>query len=104
MSAPSEPTQSAEPIMSSLPATPGHVPTPLTGRQFTISAGDYQASFTELGGGLRELFYRGRPLVTGYQPDELPPAGAGQLLGTVAEQDRWRPVRVRRHQLPARAE
>jgi aldose 1-epimerase len=80
MSAPSEPTQSAEPIMASLPATPGHVPTPLTGRQFTISAGDYRASFTELGGGLRELFYRGRPLVTGYQPDELPPAGAGQLL------------------------
>ena len=56
------------------------MPTPLTGAQFAISAGDYRACVTELGGGLRELTYRGRPLITGYQPDELPPAGAGQLL------------------------
>lgn len=80
MTAPSEPTQSAEPIMSGLLHAPGTVPTPLTGAQFTISAGDYRASVTELGGGLRELLYRGRPLAIGYQADELPPAGAGQLL------------------------
>ncbi len=53
---------------------------PLTGAQHHIRAGDYQASVTELGAGLRELTYRGRRLITGYQPDELPPAGAGQLL------------------------
>jgi aldose 1-epimerase len=76
MTAPSEPTQSAEPIRSGVPPAP----TPLTGEQFTISAGEYRATVTELGGGLRELSYRGRRLVTSYQPDELPPAGAGQLL------------------------
>jgi len=55
-------------------------PRPLSGAQHHIRAGDYQAWITELGAGLRELTYRGRALVTGYQPDELPPAGAGQLL------------------------
>jgi aldose 1-epimerase len=35
---------------------------------------------TELGGGLRRLTYQGRPVVTSYPADELPPAGAGQLL------------------------
>ena len=56
------------------------VPRPLTGAQHQIRAGDYQASITELGAGLRELTYQGKRLITGYQPDELPPAGAGQLL------------------------
>jgi aldose 1-epimerase len=53
---------------------------PLTGRQYELSAGDYQAVITELGAGLRELSYRGEPVIFGYQEDELPPAGAGQLL------------------------
>jgi aldose 1-epimerase len=35
---------------------------------------------TELGAGLRELAFRGHPVMAGYEPDELPPAGAGQLL------------------------
>lgn len=52
----------------------------LTGDQHVIAAGDYRAAVTELGGGLRELSYRGTPLITGYEPDELPPSGAGQLL------------------------
>jgi aldose 1-epimerase len=52
----------------------------LTGDQHVIAAGDYRAAVTELGGGLRQLSYRGGPLITGYEPDELPPAGAGQLL------------------------
>ena len=30
--------------------------------------------------GLRELRFDGRQLITGYQPDELPPGAAGQLL------------------------
>ncbi len=53
---------------------------PLTGQQHHISAGDYAAAVTGLGAGLRQLSYRSRPVVTGYEPDELPPAGAGQLL------------------------
>ena len=53
---------------------------PLTGSQYEIEAGDYRATATELGAGLRELVFRGRPLIAGYQADELPPAGAGQLL------------------------
>jgi CheY-like chemotaxis protein len=67
MTAPNEPPESAE-------------PTPLTGAQHRIRAGDYEAAVTELGAGLRQLSHRGRPLITGYEPDELPPAGAGQLL------------------------
>jgi len=33
---------------------------------------------TELGGGLREFRHRDQPVITQYEPDELPPAGAGQ--------------------------
>jgi len=53
---------------------------PLTGQQFQISAGPYRATVTELGAGLRELMFRGEPVIVGYEPDELPPAGSGQLL------------------------
>ncbi len=84
MTAPSEPANSAEPIAATELTGPGQTPTPaqtpMTGAQYSISAGDYRARITELGGGLRELTYRGRALIRGYEPDELPPAGAGQLL------------------------
>ena len=53
---------------------------PLTGTQYEITAGGYRAIATELGAGLRELSCGGRPVITGYQPDELPPGAAGQLL------------------------
>ncbi len=53
---------------------------PLTGQQYEIEAGPYHAVVTELGAGLRELAFRGQPVIAGYEPDELPPAGAGQLL------------------------
>jgi len=53
---------------------------PLTGAQFEITAGDFTATVTELGAGLRALSLRGKPLIRTYAPDELPPAGAGQLL------------------------
>jgi len=53
---------------------------PLTGAQYEIAADGYQAVATELGAGLRELRYGGRPVIAGYQPDELPPGAAGQLL------------------------
>jgi len=53
---------------------------PLTGLQYTIEAGRYRATVTELGAGLRELLFNDQPVIAGYGPDELPPAGAGQLL------------------------
>jgi aldose 1-epimerase len=53
---------------------------PLTGQQYQIGAGFYRATATELGAGLRELVYREQPVIAGYEPDELPPAGAGALL------------------------
>jgi aldose 1-epimerase len=56
------------------------VTVPLTGSQYPIEAGPYRATITGLGAGLRELHYRGEPLIDCYEPDELPPAGAGQLL------------------------
>jgi aldose 1-epimerase len=56
------------------------VTVPLTGQQYQIGAGPYRATVTELGAGLRELLYREHPLIAGYEPDQLPPAGSGQLL------------------------
>src|ERR1700739_4203693 len=53
---------------------------PLTGTQYEIEAGDYRATVTELGAGLRVLEHAGTPLVTSYDADQLPPHGAGQLL------------------------
>jgi aldose 1-epimerase len=53
---------------------------PLTGLQYEIEAGPYRATVTELGAGLRELAFRGQPVIAGHEADELPPAGAGQLL------------------------
>lgn len=52
----------------------------LTGAQYEIEAGDYRATVTELGGGLRALSRNGGPLVTSFEADDLPPHGAGQLL------------------------
>ena len=53
---------------------------PLTGAQHEISAGDYRATVTELGAGLRALHYLGRPVIGEYSPDILPPGASGQLL------------------------
>jgi aldose 1-epimerase len=53
---------------------------PLTGQQYRIGAGSYRATVTELGAALRELSYLDQPVIAGYARDELPPAGAGQLL------------------------
>jgi aldose 1-epimerase len=53
---------------------------PLTGTQYEIEAGDYRATVTELGAGLRTLEHCGTPLVTSYDADRLPPHSAGQLL------------------------
>jgi len=53
---------------------------PLTGTQYEIEAGDYRATVTELGAGLRGLRFGDTLLVTSFDADELPPHGAGQLL------------------------
>ena len=53
---------------------------PLTGAQYDISAGEYQATITELGAGLRRLSRGGQQLITSYDADEMPPAGSGELL------------------------
>src|SRR5258708_34943312 len=53
---------------------------PVTGAQYAIAAGEYHATITELGAGLRTLTLGGQPIVKGYGDDELPPAGAGELL------------------------
>ena len=53
---------------------------PRTGAQHDIAAGDYRATVTEVGAGLRQLSYRGQPVISGYAADDVPPAGAGQLL------------------------
>jgi aldose 1-epimerase len=53
---------------------------PLSGIQHDIAAGDYQATVTALGAGLRRLAYRGQLVISEFDPDELPPHGAGQLL------------------------
>jgi aldose 1-epimerase len=52
----------------------------LTGTQHEIAAGDYHATITELGANLRSLRYRGVPVIREYEPDAVPPAGAGELL------------------------
>jgi aldose 1-epimerase len=53
---------------------------PVTGTQYRIGAGAYSAVITELGAGLRELTHNGAHVIAVYQPDELPPGAAGQLL------------------------
>ncbi len=54
--------------------------TPLTAEQYEIRAGDYAATVTALGATLRALTRDGTALVAGFDADELPPHGAGQLL------------------------
>ncbi len=61
-----------------VPLTSAQVP--LTGAQYDLSAGDFRATVTELGAGLRRLEHRGQPVIVGYEPDMLPPGAAGQLL------------------------
>ncbi len=53
---------------------------PLTGSQYEIQAGAYRACVTELGAGLRKLSHEGKALITEFEPDELPPHSAGQVL------------------------
>ena len=51
-----------------------------TGRQHSLQHGDFAAVVTELGASLRELTWRGRPLVFGFGNDELPIGYQGAVL------------------------
>jgi aldose 1-epimerase len=53
---------------------------PVTGTQHHIAAGEYRATVTELGANLRSLRHSDIPLIVEYDADEVPPAGAGELL------------------------
>jgi Aldose 1-epimerase len=53
---------------------------PVSGQQYRTRAGSHRATVTGLGAGLRELLFGNEPVIAGYEPDELPPGGAGQLL------------------------
>ncbi|TDC71373.1 aldose epimerase [Actinomadura sp. GC306] len=52
----------------------------ITGEQYALSAGPYQAVVTESGASLRELTHEGRPLVLSHGADEPAPAASGHLL------------------------
>ena len=53
---------------------------PVTGSQYPIGAGPIRPSSPSSAASLRELTYQGEHVIAGYQPDELPPGAAGQLL------------------------
>jgi aldose 1-epimerase len=52
----------------------------LTGKQFTITAGDHELTAVEVGGGLRRYTHSGADVIAPYAEDELPPNGAGAVL------------------------
>jgi aldose 1-epimerase len=52
----------------------------LTGRQFTIAAGDHEATVVEVGAGLRRYAHRGVDVTAGYREDMLPPKCCGGVL------------------------
>lgn len=51
-----------------------------TGEQYVVAAAGYRAVVTEGGAALRELAFDGRPLVDGFEVDEMPAGCRGQLL------------------------
>lgn len=52
----------------------------LTGRQFTIAAGDDEATIVEVGAGLRRYARRGVDVTVTYGDGDLPPKGCGAVL------------------------
>jgi aldose 1-epimerase len=53
---------------------------PLSGRQFQLRAGDYQATIASVGASLRELTWQDRHLVVPYAADEIRPLYRGAVL------------------------
>jgi aldose 1-epimerase len=52
----------------------------LSGAQYSIEFGEHRAVVVEMGGGLRSYAVAGQEVIDGYEPEELAPAGAGQVL------------------------
>lgn len=52
----------------------------LTGEQFTITAGEHEATVVEVGAGLRRYRHAGADVTAGYGEDVLPPMGCGAVL------------------------
>ena len=55
-------------------------PTPLSGTQYTIQAGAYEATVASVGASLRTLRFAGRALVVPFRADELRPTYRGTTL------------------------
>ena len=53
---------------------------PASGNQYTITAGDYEATIASVGATLRTLIYRGRDLVVPFEPDIVRPFFRGATL------------------------
>ncbi len=53
---------------------------PPSGEQIELRAGEHRVVIVEVGGGLREYTYAGRPVLDGYGEDEMCSAGRGQML------------------------
>jgi len=52
----------------------------LTGKQFTIRAGEHEVTAVEVGGGLRRYTHAGVDVLAPYGEQELPPSGSGGVL------------------------
>src|SRR5690349_9771338 len=52
----------------------------LSGKQFTVSAGDFEATISEVGAGLRRFTFRGVDVTVPVSPDVLPAKGSGAVL------------------------
>jgi aldose 1-epimerase len=52
----------------------------MTGEQFAIAAGEFSATITEVGAGLREFSSSGRDVTVPFDADELPPWCCGAVL------------------------
>ncbi len=74
---------------------------PLTGTQYEIEAGDYRATVTELGAGLRELEHAGTPARDHLRRRPAAAARRGRAAVPVAEPRRRGSLLLRRHAVPA---
>lgn len=54
--------------------------TPLSGTQYTLRAGDYEAVVASVGASLRALCHGGRDLVVPFEPDQVRPSYRGATL------------------------
>jgi aldose 1-epimerase len=73
-----------------------------SGEQIEIALGDQRVVVVEVGGGLRSYSAAGRPILDGYGPEEICPAGRGQILSPWPNriQDGSYEFEGQRHQLP----